>query len=127
MIYIKVIFDMHQMQVPSSEAATRAVVCKKVFLEILQKLIGKHLCQFLFFNKVTSLRPATLLKKRSWHRCFPMSFCEISKNTFFTEHLWTSASNPSVVDAQSHVWSLRINEKLIICERKNKRNFYQFE
>ena len=37
----------------NSEAATRGVLCKKVFF-----------CEF----------------------------CEISKNTFFTEHLWTTAS-----------------------------------
>ena len=36
-------------------------------------------------------RPATLLKMRLWHRCFPVNFFEISKNTFFTEHLWTTA------------------------------------
>ena len=28
------------------------------------KFTGKHLCQSLFFNKVTDLRPAALLKKR---------------------------------------------------------------
>ena len=39
-----------------------------------------------------NLRPATLLKKRLWHRCFPVNFFEISKNIFFTEHLWMSAS-----------------------------------
>ena len=33
------------------------------------------------------LRPATLVKKRLWHRCFFCEFCEISKNAFFTEHL----------------------------------------
>ena len=31
--------------------------------------------------------PATLLKKRPWHRCFLFEFCEIFKNTFFIEHL----------------------------------------
>ena len=36
--------------------------------------------------------PATLLKKRLWHRCFPVNFAKISKNTFFTEHLWATAS-----------------------------------
>ena len=34
----------------------------------------------------------SLLKKRLWHRCFSCESCEISKNTFFTEHLWWSAS-----------------------------------
>ena len=32
-------------------------------LRDLEKFIGKHLCQNLFFNKVVGLRPATLLKK----------------------------------------------------------------
>ena len=30
----------------------------------------------LFFNKVAGLRPATLLKKRLWHRCFPVNFAK---------------------------------------------------
>ena len=32
-------------------------------------------------------RPATLLKKEILAQVFPCEFCEISKNTFFTEHL----------------------------------------
>ena len=42
-----------------------------------------------FSNKVAGqsagLRPATLLKKRFWHRCFPVNSAKnkISKNTFF--------------------------------------------
>ena len=35
---------------------------------------GKHLCQSLFFNKVAGIGPATVLKKRFWHRCFPVNF-----------------------------------------------------
>ena len=37
------------------------------------------------------LRPATLLKKKLWHRCV-CEFCQIFNNTFFTEHLWATAS-----------------------------------
>ena len=59
---------------------------KKGVLRNFTKFMGKHLCQSLFFNKVAGLRPETSFKKRPWHRCFPVSF-EISKNTFFTEHL----------------------------------------
>ena len=40
------------------------------------KFTGKHLCQSLFFNKVAGLRPKD----------------NFFKNTFFTEHLWTTAS-----------------------------------
>ena len=46
------------------------------------KFKGKHLSQSLFFNKAAILRSATLLKKRLWHRCFPMNFCKISRITF---------------------------------------------
>ena len=49
-------------------------VLEKGALRIFAKLTGKHLCQSLFFNKVAGLRPATLLKKRLRHRCFPVSF-----------------------------------------------------
>ena len=56
------------------------------------KFTGKHLCQSLFFNKVAGLKPATLLKKRLWHKCFPVNF--VNKKPFFTEHLWTTASEP---------------------------------
>ena len=46
------------------------VFCKKGVLRNFAKFKGKHLCQRLFFNKVAGLRPATLLKKRLWHRYF---------------------------------------------------------
>ena len=45
--------------------------CKK---GVLRNFTGKHLCRSLFFNKVAGLRPANLLKKRLWHRCFPVNF-----------------------------------------------------
>ena len=46
------------------------------------KFKGKHLCQSHFFNKVASLRPATLLKKRPWHRCFPVNFAKFLRKPF---------------------------------------------
>ena len=60
------------------EAVIQRCPVKKVFFA---KLTGKHLCQSLFFNKV-ACPPPTLLKKRLWHRCFPLNFAKISKNTF---------------------------------------------
>ena len=41
------------------------------------------------------LHPASLLKKRL-AQVFSREFCEISKNTFFTEHLRTTASRAKV-------------------------------
>ena len=56
---------------------------RKGVLKNFAKLTGKHLCQSLFFNKV---------KKETLSQVFSCEFCEISKNTFFTEHLWATAS-----------------------------------
>ena len=53
------------------------------------KFTEKHLCQSLFFNKVAGLRH------------FRGEFCEISKNTFFTEHLWMTASG---INSQTIDW-----------------------
>ena len=47
------------------------------------KFTGKQLCQSLFFNKVAGLRPATLLKKRFWHRFFPVNFVKFLRTPFF--------------------------------------------
>ena len=44
------------------------------------KFTAKHLCQGLFFNKVSD-RPATLLKE-TLAQVFTCEFCDISKNTF---------------------------------------------
>ena len=47
---------------------------KKDALKIFAKLTGKQLCQTFFLNKVADLRPAISLKKRLWHRYFPVNF-----------------------------------------------------
>ena len=63
------------------------VFCTKGVLKNFAKSTGKHLCQSLFFNRVADVRPATLLKKRLWHRCFPVDFAKFLRTPFFTEHL----------------------------------------
>ena len=40
------------------------------------------MCQILFFNTVADLSPATLLKKRLWHRCFPVNFAKFLRTPF---------------------------------------------
>ena len=47
----------------------------------LAKFTGK-LCQGLFLNEVAGLRPTTLLKKRLWHRCFPVIFEKFLRTPF---------------------------------------------
>ena len=57
-------------------------------LKNFEKFTGKHMCQRpLFYSKVAVLRPATLLKKRLWHRCFPVNLARFLGTSFFTEHL----------------------------------------
>ena len=38
--------------------------------------------QTVFFNKVLGLRPATLFKKKLWHRCFPVNFAKFLRAPF---------------------------------------------
>ena len=38
-----------------------------------------------FFNKVAGVRTATLLKKRLWPRCFPVTFPKFLRTSFFIE------------------------------------------
>ena len=59
----------------------RGAVCKKVFLEV-SKIHRKRPVPESLFNKVASLRPATLLKKRLWHRCFPVTFVKFLTTPF---------------------------------------------
>ena len=63
------------------------VFCKKGVLWNFVKFTGKYLRQSLFFNKLAGLRPATLSKKRLWHRCFPVNFVKFLRTPFLTEHL----------------------------------------
>ena len=54
----------------------------KVFLEILQNSQENTCTRFSFFNKVADLRHATLLKKRLWHRSFPVNFSKFLRTPF---------------------------------------------
>ena len=49
---------------------------------------------FLIKLQASGLRPATLLKKRASAQLFPREFCEIFKNTFSSEHLRATDSEP---------------------------------
>ena len=65
---------------------------KKGYLRNFAKFTGKHMCQSLFFDKIAGLRPAALLKKTLWHRCFRVKFVNFLTTPFFIERLWTTAS-----------------------------------
>ena len=62
--------------------AAPEVFCKTGVIRNFAQFTGKHLCQSLFFNKVGGLRPATLLKKKLWHRCIPVGFAKLLRTPF---------------------------------------------
>ena len=47
---------------------------------------------------------ASLLIKRALAQEFFCEFCEISKNTFFAELLWTTASNTKVMEKKPAIY-----------------------
>ena len=67
---------------------------KKSVLKNFTKLSRKHLCQSFFFNKVASLRPATLLKKRLQHKCFPVNLVKFLRIIFLRSTPETASSSP---------------------------------
>ena len=78
---------LHFFKKNKNRSSRSEVCCKKGVLRKFSKFTGKHLCQSLYLNKVACLRPATLFKKRLWHRCFPVSFAKFLRTPFLTEHL----------------------------------------
>ena len=67
------------------------VFCKKkVVPKNFAKFTGIRLCQSLFFNKVAG-GAGNFIKKLALAQEFSCEFCEIFKNTFFTEHLLMTA------------------------------------
>ena len=77
-----------QAMVMTTKGSRPEVFRKKAIMKNLAKSTGKQLCRSLFFNKITSLRFTTFLKKKLRHKCFFCEFCKITKNTFFIEYLW---------------------------------------
>ena len=55
---------------------------EKGVLKNFTKFTGKRLCQSPFFNKVAALSPATMLKKRLWHRFFPVNLVKFLRAPF---------------------------------------------
>ena len=80
-----------------SEPITRKCSVKNGVLKNFAKFTGEHLYQRLFFKR-------DFFEKETLAQVCSCEFCEISKNTFFTEHLWATASvaasEPSTIFAE---------------------------
>ena len=72
----------HERMYQFSKSSCSKVFCKKGVLGNFTRFTGKHLCQNLFFKLVAGPRPATLLKKVPWHRCFPAYFVKFLRTPF---------------------------------------------
>ena len=64
---------------------------KKVFLEISQNSQENTCARVSFLIKLKT-SACNFIKKETLAQVFSCEFCEISNNTLFTEHLWTTAS-----------------------------------
>ena len=69
-IFHKIYHSMKPFNENRVRSSSPEVFCKKGVLKNFTRFTGKYLYQSLFYNKVASLRPATLLKKRLWQRLF---------------------------------------------------------
>ena len=68
-----------------TEAVVQRCSLEKVFLEISQDSQDNTCARVSFFAKVAGLRPATLLKKRPWHSCFPVNFAKFLRTPFYRQ------------------------------------------
>ena len=66
------------------EAVVQMCFVKKRLLEILQNSQEKTCARVSFLIKLqaSGLKPATLLKKRLWHRFFPVNFVKFQEHLF---------------------------------------------
>ena len=102
-------------------------VCRRcsvtnVFLKISQNL-HKSTCANLFFNKVASLSPQPI-QKGPLAQVFFCEFCEICKNTFFIENLWTTPSAVCLIVLFSSALLIRFESTVL---RKQKFNCFAKE
>ena len=72
-----------------------AITCLLLTIETLElgvKYVQRARCEIVLL--ISKIRPGAcnFIIKETLALVFSCDFCEISKNTFFTEHLWATAS-----------------------------------
>ena len=82
---------------------------EKVFLEISRNLLENTCARFSFLIK---LEACNFIKKETLARVFSCEFCEISKNTFFIEHLQATASGKGSYDLMNESLSHLVNHAI---------------
>ena len=57
------------------------------------------------------LYPATLLKKKHWHKCFPVNFAKFLRKPFFKEDFWWLLLNGDINYKKSERDQIKSNKK----------------
>ena len=78
-----------------ARSSHRTCSVKKVFLEISRNSLENDCVSVSFLIKLQA-SDCNFFKKEILARAFSCEFCEISKNTFFTEQLWATTSILSI-------------------------------
>ena len=93
---------------------------KKVFLEILPNSQANNCARVSFLIKLQAA-PATLLKKRLWHRCFPVNFAKFQEHLFYRtpldeyEHLSEALCHDQLAMHYYNFRKIITNNQLNIC------------
>ena len=69
------------------EAVVQRCSVREGVLRNFAKFTGKQLCQSIFLNKVAGQKACNFIEKETLAQVFSCEFTEVSKNTFFIEHL----------------------------------------
>ena len=77
--YILFVFPYHYSC--DSRSSDQRCSLKKVFWKISQNS-QKNTCAGVSLIKLQAFRPATLLKERLWHMCFPVNFAKFWRKSF---------------------------------------------
>ena len=79
---------------------------KKVFLEIFQNS-QENTCAVISFLIKLQAEACNFIKKETLAQVFSCEFCKISKNIFFTEHLWTTVSVTPEKETECKGWKFK--------------------
>ena len=90
--------------------------CEKRVLRNSAKLTGKHLYQSLFF--------CNFIKKRLWHRCFPVNFTKFLRTPFFNRTPLVTASVK--VESIFRIKPLHVNEAILCIVLQELSMNFQF-
>ena len=84
-IFTSLFYDMNMLRLNLCRSCRQRCSVRKGVLRNFTKFTGRHLRQSLYFNK-------DFIKIETLAQVFSCEFCKISKNIFFTEYVWATAS-----------------------------------